>query len=322
MVAHPHSHVCLAIEATRAQHFLRGVAFDEVNVQSPISDIVAMSLIEWLIHFILWTRLVFCSPATPDDRRTLLNNAESRDATNATLSVSTLSAVPIPEDFKVELLATQAIRYPSGACYLNTVHALEEIALDEFEGLMPRFRFTSPKYPGVIVTAIPPDNSDLMERRVVVWGMFLAVRHMALQKAFQPTLFQLKWSDQDVGRIEYSRPTRLISRPRGQQQQQQRRRRRRQQMNETDNISMLERPGAVDIHDKNGDDGTVGSSLQVVPAAANDNDNDDHLLIHFRYFGRSPPMAKADVFLTVLAALVQAAGPPAAADAHTAFTAA
>ncbi|KAI4172572.1 MAG: hypothetical protein LQ346_008572 [Caloplaca aetnensis] len=266
---------------------------------------MAMSLIELLIHFTLWTRLIFCSPTTVDNRRTLSNKAGS-DATNAALSVKTLSTVPVPEDFKVEPQTTQATRYPQEACYLNTVHALEEVALDDFGGPMPRFTFSSQTYPGLIITAIPPDNSEMMERRVVVWGLFLAVRHMAMQKAFQPTIFQLKWSNQDVGRIQYSSRG-LISRPNGQQQ--------RQQTSETDKISILERPGVS----KDSDDQPIAKSPQGVSAL----DDDDHLLIHFRYFGHPPPrIGKADVLLTVLAALTQAAVPLAAADARTAFTAA
>ncbi|KAL8924512.1 MAG: hypothetical protein Q9208_003987 [Pyrenodesmia sp. 3 TL-2023] len=262
---------------------------------------MTMSLRYMLILLTLLTRPVFSSSATVDDGRTL-KYARSQELTKAALSVSNLFMVPLPEDFKIEPQVNQAMQYPQEACYLNTIHAMEEIALDLFNGLMPRFSFSSQQYPGLIITIIPPDNSDMIEIRVVIWGLFLAVRHMNMHNAFQPTIFHLKWSDQDVGRIAYG-STRLISRPHVQQQK-----------NETYK-SILEKPG-IRIQEK-AKDPTADNSLEISP-----NDN-NHLLIHFRYFGKPPPrIAKGDIFLTVLGALTQAAIPDASADALKTFTSA
>ncbi|KAL8758000.1 MAG: hypothetical protein Q9184_004057 [Pyrenodesmia sp. 2 TL-2023] len=210
--------------------------------------------------------------------------------------------VSLPEDFQVEPQITQTIRYPQEACYLNTIHALEEIALELFNGLMPRFSFSSQQYPGLIITVLPPDYSDMIERRFVVWGLYLAILYMNMHNAFQPTIFQLKWNNQIVGRIEYGSLrsySRLYMR---------------QQINgETNGTSV--KPG-IRTYEK-AKDPTAEHSLQV------STNHDNHLLIHFRYFGKPPPkIAKGDIFLTILGALTQAAVADASADALRTFTSA
>lgn len=220
----------------------------------------------------------------------LSSGSLSRSSTNVAIlpaSVANLSVIPIPEEFQIVPRITQPIKFRREACYLNTIHALKDIALGDFEGQMPPSSFSTKKFPQLIIQ-LNPTFLTTIQRKYVVWALFLAIQHMNEQDAFQPTVFSLKLGHEGLGRIEYGTPrpeSRLLE--------------------QSANHTGISGQPTMDV-----------DGIQGRPASTVSTEVSNRLLsIHYRYFGKPPPyIGKNGVFMTVVGALTQAAIPAADAD--------
>ncbi|KAL8769882.1 MAG: hypothetical protein Q9209_004320 [Squamulea sp. 1 TL-2023] len=203
---------------------------------------------------------------------------------NVTLPNPGSLAIPIPRSFVIVAQNIQANRYSREACFLSTINVLKEVAPGNFHGEMPRSIFKTQKFPNLVIS-LDSAFLSLIERRYVIWGLFLAIRYMIDFDAFQPILFSLRWENEEVGSIEYGPPS-VMS----------------QQLEHDFNQTKALGPGAASLSAPT----DTTTSVMVQPVS------NRHLSIHFTYFGNPPPnIGKSNVFMTIISALVQAAIPDA-----------
>ncbi|KAL8958759.1 MAG: hypothetical protein Q9183_005774, partial [Haloplaca sp. 2 TL-2023] len=106
----------------------------------------------------------------------------------------------IPPEFQVVRDTQLPIRLPAEACFLNIIAAIGSIALEDFAGKTAPASYRTTRFPQPLIRINSPGLVDV-ERRFVVWGLFLVAYYINRYDAFNISFFSLQWKGQEVAGI-------------------------------------------------------------------------------------------------------------------------
>lgn len=201
-------HICVPPDPSLnwVQYF--AVTFTSIEISS--SPYAMYILRQWLpVLFLTWAISVLSSPLA-------VSNPPSLSSANVKLAEFTrtfanLSAIDIPQDLKLYLQFQAPSPQPQTAYYYNTIAALRQLALGDFDGLMFGQRFVTSKFPNTPITLVT--RSGQIQRRYVVWGLLLALAFMTEETGLCVTTFALLWQGMSVGRLTFGIPGMLSQAP-------------------------------------------------------------------------------------------------------------
>lgn len=89
------------------------------------------------------------------------------------------------------------------ACFFNSLDALETMALLDYEGFIDTTEtYQIPGFTDTSIEVVPAD-SNLLQRRFAVWGLYLGLVELWSRDLFLTTTATLSWDDQIVGNITF-----------------------------------------------------------------------------------------------------------------------
>ncbi|KAI4188732.1 MAG: hypothetical protein LQ346_005254 [Caloplaca aetnensis] len=141
--------------------------------------------------------IVSCAPATPSDAD--LSILPPRFTTLAHLLNS------IPSDFNIERQFELAVPYLPEACFVNIIAALGDAASGDFAGSMPIANYRTTRFLQPLVKITSPDLADI-QRKYIVWGLFLTAYYIRVHNEFHLSLFSLRWKGEEVGVVGLGGP--------------------------------------------------------------------------------------------------------------------
>ena len=180
---------------------------------------------------------------------------------------------------------------PLTPCFMNAVELLAQYAeLDWMSKARQRHGVVLPSYPQVEIAVLPEKPATSVEVRLVIWGIWVGVRQMITKKRFCEVEFEIHWEGEVVASIFFTRPMDL---------------------QDTSNNGTLTtvKPLTLLSSPNETTDGILDilNSTGISPGASNEGNFDWKPLF--------PPGAKTltvtEVFLTVMAGLINAAPRPA-----------
>lgn len=177
---------------------------------------------------------------------------------------------------------------PGMSILINAVHAMTDLALEDFEEPIVPIAYRHPDFPEVIIAPIATFPGGAIQTRFIVWGLLGGVVAMAETGKAQTVAFTLEWEGKEVGYILVTNPRVRLSRPGS---------------NSIDRL--LERPEVRAISE----DGKVTANL----TGTIDTSNDQTLTVSVTKTG--PDLSGSDVLITVLYALAYVARFPSASQA-------
>lgn len=150
-----------------------------------------------LAIFFTWTHWVLSSPLTVSNPSSLIST--TTNLTSDLLTVANLSQIAIPRDFKVDPKLLRFSHQPVEAYFYNTISALKEVALQNFDGVTPSVVFRTRRFPEVDIKLV----GEQLQTRYVVWGLLLALLCMNDLPflGFNTASFSLQWQGVEVGGI-------------------------------------------------------------------------------------------------------------------------
>ncbi|KAL8833662.1 MAG: hypothetical protein Q9170_004148 [Blastenia crenularia] len=185
------------------------------------------------------------------------------------------------------------------AVFINTVEAMREIALGNYAGSMPLWRFTTATYPEVVIVLDTPLHINI-PRTYAIWGLPNAFADMSRSHAFAVSSYNLFYDEEIVGTISF--------------------RYRRPIVDKHANSTAVVSKRATDVPeylDQTTDDLERRSNAPV-PAEilqAPNPTNEPRLRVEFTY--GAEPMHKEDMMLSIIYSLLLAAPPPSDAEVPT-----
>lgn len=142
-------------------------------------------------------------PAEWSDLRS--SDLKTNNLTFLQLPVKNLSMVNIPKDFKIGpvVMPTRMPMSRDGDSY-NTIMALAEVALGDYNEAMYTRAFSSRRFPSLRLVVHAPSQSSI-DRKYVVWGLYLSLLWLTEKplQEFQLFFVILSWQGRKVGGIEY-----------------------------------------------------------------------------------------------------------------------
>ncbi len=136
---------------------------------------------------------VSCAPATPSDA-----DLSRRPPKSTTPTKLTHLLTSIPTEFNIERQFELAIPYLPEACFVNIIAALRDAASGDFAGSMPIANYRTTRFLQPLVKISSPNMADI-ERKYLVWGLFLTAYYIRLDTGFHLSLFSLRWKGEEVG---------------------------------------------------------------------------------------------------------------------------
>ena len=136
-----------------------------------------------------------CDPADPRGSIAIqpLNHADS-------LANITNLLGAIPHEFQVVPDMELPIRFPAEACFVNIIAAIGSIALYDFTGKMAPASYRTTRFSRPLIRMNSPGRVDV-ERRFMVWGLFLVAYYINRYDAFNISFFSLQWRGQEVAGV-------------------------------------------------------------------------------------------------------------------------
>lgn len=165
---------------------------------------------QWLpVLFCTWAISVLSGPLAVSNPSSL-SSANIRLA-EFTRTFANLSAIEIPQDLKLYLQFQAPSLQPVTAYYYNTIAALRQLALGDFNGAMFGQRFLTSRFPNMPITLITRSGQIL--RRYVVWSLLLALAFMTEETGLSVTTFALLWQGMSIGSLTFGIPGLLSQAP-------------------------------------------------------------------------------------------------------------
>ncbi|KAI4221308.1 MAG: hypothetical protein L6R36_006992 [Xanthoria steineri] len=109
-----------------------------------------------------------------------------------------LSQVAVPQDFKI-FPRSGGQHLPREGFFYNTILALRDVALGNYNTIMPIQRFTSERFPEPVVQFY--GNGAGLPRRYLVWGLLMSIWNMIYTSDFRTLLVTLYYRSAEVGGI-------------------------------------------------------------------------------------------------------------------------
>ena len=234
-----------------------------------------------LFLILIWTVLP-SSLATSNPLSISSANINFRDYRD---TLTNLSQIDMPNDFKLNLVVTFPSQQPEEAFFYGGIMALKEVALHDFNGDIPIQRFRTRNFPDMEVRLASSDNGPL-PTKYAVWALTLALYFIDYLNVWETSIWSMEWQGNAIGGIALGDPTTLS------------------QLFESDSSGTEETPQNLVVSDgpANDTNATNGTTIPGQP------DDTDPVTLDVSY-GRS--LDKSAVFLTIIAALSDAAVKPA-----------
>lgn len=89
------------------------------------------------------------------------------------------------------------------SCLMNSVNVALELALEDFEGLMPSTVYRLDSNPQVEISVVPDHPQGFIPRKYVVWGLNIGVDLMINNNNFQTAIFIILYRGRGIGAIHY-----------------------------------------------------------------------------------------------------------------------
>ncbi|KAI4092451.1 MAG: hypothetical protein LQ339_007932 [Xanthoria mediterranea] len=156
-----------------------------------------------LVLFLGLAHHLACSPAGPRDQAATKALVQGSNLENLTSLLTS-----IPNDFRIELEIELPIRFPAEACFINIIAALTDTARGDFTGKMHLTNYRTPRFPQPLIKIHSPGKVGV-ERRYLVWGLFLVAFYLQPHSAFNMGFFSLQWKDEEVAGIGIAGTPRL-----------------------------------------------------------------------------------------------------------------
>lgn len=92
------------------------------------------------------------------------------------------------------------------ACLMNSVNAAFDLALQDFQGMMPATVYKLEDYPQVEISVFPDEEGNLMLRKYVVWGINIGIDLMIKNVKFTEAVFVMSYRGVEIGAVQYQAP--------------------------------------------------------------------------------------------------------------------
>ncbi|KAL8771741.1 MAG: hypothetical protein Q9209_002932 [Squamulea sp. 1 TL-2023] len=116
-----------------------------------------------------------------------------------------LSQINIPKDFRVVPTSVASQGPSEEAFFYNTIIALKELALGDYNGNMPVQSFASMRFPEPAIQFYGMDT--VIPRKYIIWGLLISIYNMVSTADFRTRLVVLYYLNVEVGGITFGRPT-------------------------------------------------------------------------------------------------------------------
>ncbi|KAI4193661.1 MAG: hypothetical protein LQ350_008214 [Teloschistes chrysophthalmus] len=116
-----------------------------------------------------------------------------------------LADSPIPKDFHYENDYSTHTTFPFNAALINTVEALKILALGDFEGQTGSIRVRIEDYATPLIIISSPAGPTV-KRKYAIWGLVLALSHLAVSSQCHESHFTFTWKGEKVAEIMYEVP--------------------------------------------------------------------------------------------------------------------
>ena len=104
----------------------------------------------------------------------------------------------IPSDFSIERHFELPKPYLPEACFVNIIAALRDAASGDFAGSMPIANYRTTRFLQPLINIGSPNSADI-QRRYLVWGLFLTAYQLRAHNGFHLSFFSLRWKSEEVG---------------------------------------------------------------------------------------------------------------------------
>ncbi|KAI4167621.1 MAG: hypothetical protein LQ343_007068 [Gyalolechia ehrenbergii] len=149
------------------------------------------------ITYLVRAHFVSCAPSD-----TNLSKPQPRSTNQANLTHLLTS---IPSDFNIERHFELPIPYLSEACFVNIIAVLRDAASGDFAGSMPIANYRSTRFLQPLIKINSPNMADI-QRKYLVWGLFLTAYHLHIYNEFHLSFFSLRWKGDEVGIVGVGGP--------------------------------------------------------------------------------------------------------------------
>ncbi|KAL9000928.1 MAG: hypothetical protein Q9188_005567 [Gyalolechia gomerana] len=149
------------------------------------------------ITYLVRAHFVSCAPSD-----TNLSGPQPRSTNPANLThLLTL----LPSDFNIERQFELPIPYLPEACFVNIITALGDAASGDFAGSMPIANYRTTRFLQPLIKINSPNLADI-QRKYLVWGLFLTAYHLRMYNEFHLSFFSLRWKGEEVGIVSVGSP--------------------------------------------------------------------------------------------------------------------
>ncbi|KAL9029459.1 MAG: hypothetical protein Q9196_002302 [Gyalolechia fulgens] len=149
------------------------------------------------VLYLVRARFVSCAPSD-----TNLSRPQPRSIYPANLTHLLTS---IPSDFSIERGVEFPIPYLPEACFVNIIAALRDAASGDFTGSIPLASYRTTRFLRPLIKINSPNSADI-QRKYLVWGLFLTAYYLRVHNVFHLSLFSLLWKGEKVGMVGVGGP--------------------------------------------------------------------------------------------------------------------
>lgn len=145
---------------------------------------------------LVWVRLATSIPLNTEKQALSISQGLGPSVSMAPRA--NLSQVAVPQDFKI--FPRSGGQYlPREGFFYNTVLALKDVALGNYNTIMPIQRFTSERFPEPLIQFY--GNGAGLPRRYLVWGFLMSIWNILFTSDFRTSLVTLYYRSAEVGGI-------------------------------------------------------------------------------------------------------------------------
>lgn len=160
---------------------------------------------------VLWSLISFISTLVasigiPPSQTIGLANITPLNATDLDGSVLNLTSLGAIDPAFGFLPFFGQVKLAPLACLMSSVNAALELALGDFQGVMPATIFKLDSYPQVEISVYPDEAGSMMPRKYVIWGINIGIDLMIKNVKFTEAIFVISYRGHGIGAIQYTMP--------------------------------------------------------------------------------------------------------------------
>ena len=145
---------------------------------------------------LVWARLATSIPLSTENKA--LSSFQEVGPSISMPPRTNLSQIAIPQDFKT-FPRSGGQRLPWEGFFYNIILALKDLALGDYNTIMPYQRFTSERFPEPVIQFY--GNGAGLARRYLVWGFLMSIWNIVFTSDFRTLLVTLYYRSAEVGGI-------------------------------------------------------------------------------------------------------------------------